>query len=190
MKTIGKLAKELDINVETVRFYERKGIIVQPPRPDNGYRIYDKTHINQLKFILKAKALGFTLDEIASLMSMSGNCADVESMGLHKLELIRDLRSQGFGLDAIKGMLSHTPDGAAKPFTMRLDIAVSDVAEVTPAREQAQAGEAGGVDAGLLQRQPAQQRVAGEGQHGEAGEQQDTRRHRPSLGEGLVMPGS
>lgn len=90
MKTIGKLAKELDINVETVRFYESKGIIVQPPRPDNGYRIYDKTHINQLKFILKAKALGFTLDEIASLMSMSGNCADVESMGLHKLELIRE----------------------------------------------------------------------------------------------------
>lgn len=90
MKTIGKLAKELGINVETVRFYERKGLIVQPLKPDSGYRIYGNTQFNQLKFILKAKALGFTLDEVASLMSMSGNCADVESMGLHKLKLIRE----------------------------------------------------------------------------------------------------
>ncbi|GHE92522.1 MerR family transcriptional regulator [Thalassotalea profundi] len=89
MKTIGKLAKELGINIETVRFYERKGLIVQPLKPDSGYRIYDNTHVNQLKFILKAKALGFTLDEIASLMSLSGSCADVESMGLQKLRLIR-----------------------------------------------------------------------------------------------------
>ncbi|NMP31830.1 MerR family transcriptional regulator [Thalassotalea sp. M1531] len=90
MKTIGKLAKELNINVETVRFYERKGLIVQPLKPDSGYRMYDNTYANQLKFILKAKALGFTLDEVASLMSMSGNCADVESMGLQKLMLIRE----------------------------------------------------------------------------------------------------
>ncbi|MBE0350392.1 MULTISPECIES: MerR family transcriptional regulator [Pseudoalteromonas] len=90
MKTIGKLAKELDVNVETIRFYERKGLIVQPLKPDSGYRMYDETHVSQLKFILKAKALGFTLDEVASLMSMSGNCSDVESMGLQKLKLIRE----------------------------------------------------------------------------------------------------
>ena len=90
MKTIGTLAKELDISVETIRFYERKGLIVQPLKPDSGYRMYDDTHVSQLKFILKAKALGFTLDEVASLMTMSGNCADVESMGLQKLKLIRE----------------------------------------------------------------------------------------------------
>lgn len=90
MKTIGKLAKELDINVETIRFYERKGLIVQPLKPDSGYRMYNAPHVSQLKFILKAKALGFTLDEVASLMTMSGNCADVESMGLQKLKLIRE----------------------------------------------------------------------------------------------------
>jgi MerR family transcriptional regulator, mercuric resistance operon regulatory protein len=90
MKTIGTLAKELDISVETVRFYERNGLIKQPPKPDSGYRLYDNNHVNQLKFILKAKALGFTLDEVASLMSLSGSCADVESMGLQKLRLIRE----------------------------------------------------------------------------------------------------
>lgn len=90
MKTIGKLAKELDISVETIRFYERKGLIEQPLKPENGYRLYSNTIAHQLKFILKAKALGFTLNEIASLMSLSENCADVESMGLQKLQLIRD----------------------------------------------------------------------------------------------------
>ena len=90
MRTIGKLAKDLDINVETIRFYERQGLIEQPPKPESGYRKYDETHANQLKFILKAKALGFTLKEIESLMSLSGNCADIESMGLQKLQLIRD----------------------------------------------------------------------------------------------------
>lgn len=90
MKTIGKLAKELDISVETIRFYERQGLIEQPLKPESGYRMYGDALVNQLKFIIKAKALGFTLKEIGSLMSLSGNCADIESMGLQKLQLIRD----------------------------------------------------------------------------------------------------
>ncbi|MBE0365359.1 MerR family transcriptional regulator, mercuric resistance operon regulatory protein [Pseudoalteromonas ulvae UL12] len=90
MKTIGKLAKELNISVETIRFYERQGLIEQPLKPESGYRMYGDALVNQLKFILKAKALGFTLKEIESLMSLSGNCADIESMGLQKLQLIRD----------------------------------------------------------------------------------------------------
>ncbi|QPL42322.1 MerR family transcriptional regulator [Pseudoalteromonas sp. A41-2] len=90
MKTIGKLAKELNISVETVRFYERQGLIEQPLKPESGYRMYGDALANQLKFILKAKALGFTLKEIESLMSQSGSCADIESMGLQKLNLIRN----------------------------------------------------------------------------------------------------
>ena len=90
MKTIGKLAKELDISVETIRFYERQGLIEQPLKPDSGYRMYGDALTSQLKFILKAKALGFTLKEIESLMSLSGSCADIESMGLQKLNLIRN----------------------------------------------------------------------------------------------------
>lgn len=90
MKTIGKLAKDLNISVETIRFYERKGLIEQPPTPKTGYRLYDNLLAEQLKFILKAKVLGFTLNEIISLMSLSENCADVESLGLQKLQLIRN----------------------------------------------------------------------------------------------------
>jgi MerR family mercuric resistance operon transcriptional regulator len=73
MKTIGKLAKELDINVETIRFYEKEGLISQPTKPENGYRLYGNAIKNNLKYIAKAKALGFTLKEISSLMSMENN---------------------------------------------------------------------------------------------------------------------
>jgi MerR family mercuric resistance operon transcriptional regulator len=90
MKTIGKLAKELDINVETIRFYEKEGLISQPTKPENGYRLYDNAITNKLKFIAKAKTLGFTLKEISSLMSMENNCLQVESLGLQKLEIIRN----------------------------------------------------------------------------------------------------
>jgi MerR family mercuric resistance operon transcriptional regulator len=89
MKTIGKAAKELGINIETIRYYERKGLIKQPVKPDTGYRHYNQATIKGLRFILKAKSLGFTLNEISTLLSLSGNCKDVESLGLNKLVLIR-----------------------------------------------------------------------------------------------------
>jgi len=90
MKTIGKLAKELNISVETIRFYERESLIKQPIKPESGYRLYSNAIAVQLKFIANAKALGFTLKEISSLMSMDGDCAKVESFGLQKLEIIRN----------------------------------------------------------------------------------------------------
>ena len=89
MITIGKLAKKLNINIETIRFYEKKGLISQPLKPESGYRLYSEAIANQLQFIFKAKALGFTLNEISSLMSMDGDCKQVESFGLQKLDIIR-----------------------------------------------------------------------------------------------------
>lgn len=90
MKTIGKLAKEVDLSVETIRFYEREGLIKQPQKPLSGYRLYDDSISKQLHFICKAKALGFTLKEVASLMSMDSDCAKVESLGLKKLNIIQN----------------------------------------------------------------------------------------------------
>tara|TARA_R110000737_G_C14578493_1_gene485261 strand:- start:1198 stop:1581 length:384 start_codon:yes stop_codon:yes gene_type:complete len=89
MKTIGVVAKELCINVETIKFYERSGLIKQPPKPDSGYRTYSTALVSRIKFILKAKTLGFTLNEISSLLSLSSNCKEVEAMSLQKLEVIR-----------------------------------------------------------------------------------------------------
>lgn len=90
MKTIGKLAKELNLNVETIRFYEREGLIEQPIKPQIGYRLYDDAIARQLKFIGKAKALGFTLKEVAELMALDGECEKVASLGLQKLHIIQN----------------------------------------------------------------------------------------------------
>jgi MerR family transcriptional regulator, mercuric resistance operon regulatory protein len=90
MKTIGKLAKELAINSETIRYYEREGLIQQPKKPAHGFRLYSDAIADRIRFISKAKALGFSLKEIKALISMDGNCQQVESMGLKKLALIRE----------------------------------------------------------------------------------------------------
>ena len=89
MRTIGFVAKELGISVETIKFYERKGLIKQPSKPERGYRVYDAAPTSRIKFILKAKTLGFTLNEISSLLRLSNDCKEVERMGLQKLEVIR-----------------------------------------------------------------------------------------------------
>ena len=108
MKTIGAVAKALDINVETIKFYQKKGLIKQPQKPDNGYRTYDDAAVNRIKFVLKAKSLGFTLNEISSLLTLSGNCKEVESMGLLKLALIRKKIEDLKKLEAVITNLTKT----------------------------------------------------------------------------------
>jgi MerR family mercuric resistance operon transcriptional regulator len=68
--TIGKLAKRAGVGVETIRFYERKGLIPEPPRRSSGYREYDDDTVMRVRFIRHAKELGFTLKEIDGLLSL------------------------------------------------------------------------------------------------------------------------
>ena len=70
--TIGKVAQQVGIGIETIRFYERKGLIDEPPRRESGYRQYQEDDISRLKFIQKAKTLGFSLNEISDLLSLRG----------------------------------------------------------------------------------------------------------------------
>jgi MerR family copper efflux transcriptional regulator len=67
---IGELAKAADVGVETVRFYERKGLLEVPQRKASGYRQYDEETVQVLQFIRRAKELGFTLKEIKSLLEL------------------------------------------------------------------------------------------------------------------------
>jgi MerR family copper efflux transcriptional regulator len=66
--TIGELAAAARVNVETIRYYEREGILPEPPRTASGYRQYDETDQWRLAFIRRGKGLGFTLKEIAELL--------------------------------------------------------------------------------------------------------------------------
>jgi len=67
---IGELARLTDCKVETIRYYERTGLMPSPPRTEGGHRVYGQTHLQRLTFIRKARALGFTMEQINSLLSM------------------------------------------------------------------------------------------------------------------------
>ena len=98
--TIGRVAKRAGVGVETIRFYERKGLIVQPPRRNSGFRYYSNTDVVRVRFIQKGKELGFSLKEIADLLSLEGNpqatCGDVKQRAEEKVrtieERVRDLQ--------------------------------------------------------------------------------------------------
>jgi MerR family transcriptional regulator, copper efflux regulator len=81
--TIGKVAQRAGVGIETVRFYEREGLLVKPTRSKSGYRQFDEEVVDRLEFIRRAKELGFTLNEIKELLSLriSRNtcCDDVKA---------------------------------------------------------------------------------------------------------------
>ena len=88
--TIGQVAKLAGINLETVRFYERKRLIPKPPRKTSGYRQYPQEVVDRILFIRRAKDLGFSLNEIADLLSLRldkrTKCNDVKQKAENKIE--------------------------------------------------------------------------------------------------------
>ena len=68
--TIGRLAKEAGVNLETVRFYERRGLLPRPPRSASGYRLFPAEAARRLRFIRRAQELGFSLKEVGELLSL------------------------------------------------------------------------------------------------------------------------
>ena len=68
--TIGKVARKAGVGIETIRFYERKGLIEKPPRKESGYRQFPVETVSRIRFIRQAKELGFTLEEIKELLSL------------------------------------------------------------------------------------------------------------------------
>ncbi len=98
--TIGKVACQAGVGVETVRFYEREGLIEEPPRRASGYRQYPPETPARIRFVRRAKELGFTLKEIKELLSLraspNSRCTDVRQRAEAKIEdieqKIRDLQ--------------------------------------------------------------------------------------------------
>jgi len=68
--TIGKVANRAGVHLETVRYYERRGLISKPERTEVGYRKYDESVVNDIRWIRQAQAIGFTLQEIRQLLAM------------------------------------------------------------------------------------------------------------------------
>ena len=107
---IGELAKAAGVGVETVRFYERKGLIKQPLKPSTGgYRSYCEETLYKIRFIKRAQDLGFSLREVEQLLSLqadpSSDCSDVRRQAEQKLREINDkicqLKSIGKALERV-----------------------------------------------------------------------------------------
>ena len=98
--TRGEVAESAVVNPETLRYYERKELIPKPRRSDDGFRLYDESYVDRLRFIKRAQDLGFTLAEIKGLLGLrvddGATCRDVQAQAEEKLddvkEKIRDLQ--------------------------------------------------------------------------------------------------
>jgi len=86
--TISQLAASAQVNVETVRYYQRRGLLPEPPRPVGGIRRYGSGDVGRLQFIRRAQTMGFSLDEIAGLLEVRGRHACEKTRQLTELKLI------------------------------------------------------------------------------------------------------
>jgi len=91
--TIGRLAEQSRVNLETLRYYERLGLLPRPPRSSSGYRLYPREAVERVRFIKQAQLLGFSLKEVAELLSLrvapGTSCADVKQRADKKVADIR-----------------------------------------------------------------------------------------------------
>ena len=107
--TIGKLAKQANVTIETIRYYQRKGLLDEPVKPATGYRLYPPEAISRIQFIKRAQLCGFALKEILELLSMdSGHCTDVRKMAEQKRQQIDD---QIKDLSALRDVLDNLVQG-------------------------------------------------------------------------------
>jgi len=103
------LARATGCNLETIRYYETVGIMPDPPRTAKGYRSYDDTHVRRLKFVMRSRDLGFSLNEIRGLLGLvddrSQTCAQVQTVAEAHLE---DVQAKIADLTRIAQVLSET----------------------------------------------------------------------------------
>ena len=112
---IGELARATSTKVETVRWYERIGLLAAPARTEGNYRVYGREHLERLSFIRRARDLGFSLDQVRELLRLSDlrdqSCEEVDRIArAHLAEVerkISDLKALGGELSQIIGRCGH-----------------------------------------------------------------------------------
>ena len=104
--TIGQVARNAGVGVETVRFYERKGLIEQPPRTGSAFREYPVDAVRRIRFVVHAKELGFTLNEIVGLLSLRSRSAESCDSVKERAEMkIADIEDRIRGLRRMKSTI-------------------------------------------------------------------------------------
>jgi len=97
--TIGDLARRIGVNIETIRYYERVGLMPRPQRTSGGQRVYDESDLRRLGFIRKARELGFQIEDTRALVALRGvddACTDVKAIAERQLAKVRaEMRRAG-----------------------------------------------------------------------------------------------
>ena len=90
--TISKLAQAAGVNIETIRFYQRRGLLAEPDKPLGGIRRYAQGDVARVLFIKAAQRIGFTLDEIEQLLELDDgmHCSEARAIAAHKLDQVRE----------------------------------------------------------------------------------------------------
>lgn len=90
--TIGKLAEAAGVGIETVRFYQRRGLLAEPKRPASGYREYSQADVERIRFVRRAQMLGFSLEDTSGLLKLDGpqSCKRTHDLALNKLHLVEE----------------------------------------------------------------------------------------------------
>ena len=126
-RTIGALARQAGVNVETIRYYQRRGLVPEPVRPVGGIRSYAPEHVQRLRFIKRAQQLGFSLEEVGELLSLEDglHCHEVEEIAGQKLATVRDritqLRSIESSLAALIGQCRNNEGKVRCPLIAALE---------------------------------------------------------------------
>lgn len=91
--TIGEMSERSGVNIETIRYYERIGLLASPPRSPGGHRLYLTEHQQRVMFVRRARSLGFSLDQIRSLVELSGKrclaCEEVKAIAVRHIQEVR-----------------------------------------------------------------------------------------------------
>lgn len=107
--TIGAFAEAAGVNVETIRFYQRKGLLAEPDRPQGSIRRYSESDVSRVRFIKSAQRLGFSLDEIAELLRLDDgtHCGEASALAERKLVDVRDKLSDLARMESVLSELVH-----------------------------------------------------------------------------------
>ncbi|MFC4253758.1 MerR family transcriptional regulator [Sinimarinibacterium flocculans] len=114
---ISQLAEQAGVGIDTVRYYERSGLLPEPPRRPSGYREYPLQSLQRLRFIRRAKALGFSLEQIAGLLELSDQRGDVEAVKRLAQQRLGEVEAKLLELqrirDGLRGLVKACPGHGA-----------------------------------------------------------------------------
>lgn len=130
--TIGQLSRRTGVKVETIRYFERVGLIAAPPRTEGGHRVYGDNHLRALGFIRRARELDFSPDEVRGILALGGpgaaSCREVQEIAARHLETVRGKMADLARLEALLATTIERCSGDAVP-----QCAVMDMIEEGPA---------------------------------------------------------